>query len=415
MSVDISYARKINLNITTIFFVICCFPWVNFSTNTFDSQPWALLSGSIILLIDKQKRIPKYILIPLILTILGFIISTYQTNLDEFNFSDLIPYVLRSLFNFSSFYIVLILSWNAFSRGYEKLKLINIIKFTNFIYYIFAFVQIQFPSIVKFLVNSRGMWGNERGLNSLTPEPTYFAFFLISSSLIIFAARGFSFKEDKLIHLMNIFAITFVAQSSSGIFILLILFFGNIVRRFLKLKISKKDFIIGTLVTTFLFIILPLISQNILIGRRFIDLFSKILENPNMIFLADESTRTRIGSIFLTIYIAFTNYLIPQGILGLYSAINEYSSSFGGIFKESFSGRLMTWIGDWIYTLGIFGLSSLSIFYIKIKSKMHSGVQYYFLAIFWFILLFSIPISFPFPAILISLLLTNSREEYLFE
>lgn len=415
MPIDISYTRKLNLNLTTFFFIICCFPWVSFSTNTFDSQPWPLLSGSIILLIDKQKRIPKYILVPIILTILGFIISLYQTNLDKSIYSNLTPFFIRTLFNFSSFYIVLILSWNAFSRGYEKLKLINTIKFTNFIYYIFAFVQYQFPSIVGFLTNSRGNWGNGRGLNSLTPEPTYFAFFLILSSLIIFAARGFSFKEDKLIHLLNIFTIIFIAQSASGIFILLILFFGNIVRRFLKLKISKKDLIIGILLTTGLLIIVPAFLQNRSIGSRFFILLLQTLENPNMIYLADESTRVRIGNIVLTIYIAFKNYLIPQGILGLTSAFNEHSYSFGGIFKESFNARLMTWIGDWIYTLGIFGLSSLSIFFIKIKSRLNSGVQNYFLAIFSFILLFSIPISFPFAAILISLLLTNPREEYLLD
>ena len=138
MSLNISNPRNIYLNLVTIFFFICGFPWVSFSSNNMDSQPWPLLFGSMILIIDKQKKIPKYLLISLTLTSLGLIFSIYQSILAHSSYLNLSPWILRSIANYSSFFVVLILSWNAFSRGYERLKLINIVKITTFIYYIFA-------------------------------------------------------------------------------------------------------------------------------------------------------------------------------------------------------------------------------------------------------------------------------------
>ena len=115
-----------------------------------------------------------------------------------------------------------------FSRGYDKLKLIKIVKLSNYIYYLFAIIEINSPTIIEFLGNSRPSGG--RGLTSLTPEPTFFAIFIIFSSLLIFAARGFSFKEDRITHFLNIFGVIFIAHSATGILILSIIFLGNIIR-----------------------------------------------------------------------------------------------------------------------------------------------------------------------------------------
>ena len=133
MLINNTYSKRIYLNFITIFFFVCCFPWVSFSTNTMDSQPWALLLGLIILLLDKQKRIPKYIAAAFILTFFGLNISIYRTfsMSYELNLVNLAPWIFRAIANYSSFYIVLILSWNAFTRGYEKLKLIQIVKISN--------------------------------------------------------------------------------------------------------------------------------------------------------------------------------------------------------------------------------------------------------------------------------------------
>ena len=201
MLLDIYDSKKINL--VSIFFILCCFPWVSFSTNELDSQPWVILLGSAVLLIDKNKKIPKYMLTAFILTIFGLVLSIYKTMTSAPAALDMTSWIIRSIANYGTFYVVLIISWNAFSRGYDKLKLIKIVKLSNYIYYLFAIIEINSPTIIEFLGNSRPSGG--RGLTSLTPEPTFFAIFIIFSSLLIFAARGFSFKEDRITHFLNIF------------------------------------------------------------------------------------------------------------------------------------------------------------------------------------------------------------------
>ena len=411
MLLNNSYYKKINL--VSIFFFICCFPWVSFSTNELDSQPWALLFGSLILFLDKNKKIPKYLLTALILSFLGLTISIYKTLTGghNFEFLGILPWIIRSIANYGSFYIVLIVSWNVFSRGYDKLNLIKIVKFSNYLYYLFSIIEVYIPSITQFIGNSRPSGG--RGLTSLTPEPTFFAVFLIFSSLIIFAARGFTFKEDKIIHLLNIFGVIFIAQSASGILILSIIFLGNVIRRILDLKISKKDIMILILLIIILSIIVPLFFKIIVSQTRAYSLFLKLIKNPATIYLVDESVRTRVGNIFVSIYIAFSKYLIPQGIVGLKYISSEYTHIFNGVFIESNESKIMSWNGDWIFTLGIFGISSLSIFFIKIKDMIYSNVQYYFVSIFFIISFIAIPVSFPFSAILFSLLLTNLKEKNL--
>ncbi len=413
MFLDISNSRKIYLNFINLFFFICCFPWVSFSTNNMDSQPWPLLTGLIILLLDKKTKLPKFILLAFVLTFLGLIISTYHTFSmnSQLNIVNLAPWIFRAFANYGSFYIVLSLSWNAFSRGYEKLKLIQIIKISTLIYYLFSIIEKFNPSIIEFIGNARPSGG--RGLTSLTPEPTFFAVFIIFSSLIIFASRGFSLKEDKYMHLLNIFGVIFIAQSASGILILSIIFLGNIIRRLLGLKINKKDILIIISTSTVLFIVIPLFLKEIIAGSRAYSLFLKFITNPANIYLVDESVRTRVGNIIVSIYIAFSKYLIPQGILGLKYVASEYTDIFNGVFIESNESKIMSWTGDWIFTLGIFGISSLLIFFIKIRNRIYTNSQHYFFAIFFIISFIAIPISFPFSAILISLLLTNQKDNNL--
>ena len=405
-------SRKIYLNFINIFFFVCCFPWVSFSTNSMDSQPWALLIGSLILLSDKRTKIPKYIFTAFVITFFGLIISIYRTSsMPESYPVDLAPWILRSIANYSSFYVVLILSWNALSRGYERLKLIQIVKISTLIYYLFSIIEYYFPSIIEFIGNARPSGG--RGLTSLTPEPTFFAVFIIFASLIIFAARGFSFKEDKYMHFLNIFGVIFIAQSASGILILSIIFLGNIIRRLLGLKINKKDIFILISLCIIFFIVIPLFLKDIIAGSRAYGLFLRLIANPTNIYLVDESVRTRVGNIIVSIYIAFSKYLIPQGILGLKYIASEYTNIFDGAFIESNESKIMSWTGDWIFTLGIFGISSLLIFFMKIRDRIYTNAQYYFLAIFFIISFIAIPISFPFSAILISLLLTNQKDKNL--
>ena len=74
-----------------------------------------------------------------------------------------------------------------------------------------------------------------------------------------------------------------------------------------------------------------------------------------------------MGNIFVSLYIAFSKYFIPQGIVGLKFIASEYSDIFDGVFNESRESKIMSWTGDWIFTIGIFGISSLSIFFLKLE------------------------------------------------
>lgn len=376
--------------IFTFFYISCCFPWLSFSILDNDSQPWYVIIGSIILITNKDIKINKTILYSLIFTLLGIFFSA----LINPNITSLL---LRSTYNFLSFYIILIVSYSALVKGFNKYLLSKIFIFSNYIYILFSLIEIQFPSLIKFLSNWRTT--PNRGLTSLTPEPGYFGMYLILSSLLIITLNNFNFKSNRFIHFLNIFSIVFLALSAMNTLYLFIFFVSFTALKIFQLKIYRYYFLLIPFLIIGGFIIVRIELLN---DTRLFTLIEILINNPSSLLIGDLSIYRRISDFIYPLILSFQNFFIPQGLSGL--IFQEYDIDS---FFYSGSSKLMSWISDWIYSLGFFSIISLGILLKRLVNISNSFNEIFVIFCFSLMTIQSIPVSSPFVPIFISIFLTQ--------
>lgn len=390
--------KSINpFNINHLFFIICCFPWVSFSILPSDSQPWFTLLGVIVLISDKKIYIKKQIIYAIVVTSIGIIISI------SFNKNDNLL-VLRNVYNFISFYIVLSVSYSLIKYRVNRETLLDIFKTCNYIYILFAFIQVVFPSLISFIIYYQ-IPSADRGLNSITPEPGFFGMYLIISSMVIICLDNFSIKRNFKIHIINIFSVIFLALSIMNFLYLFVFLLSFIFFKVLNLKIYKS----------YIFLLFPLIIltigvifyDNSLSNFRIYSLGKQIIQQPFGLVLGligDNSSFLRISDIIYPIQISFNNYLLPQGLSGTALKVGVYN--FDSIFENN-NTVIMSWLSSWILYLGFFGITSIAILFKPILKNLNSFKEYFFIYCFSLFSLTSIPLSFPFMPIIIAILLQD--------
>ena len=156
---------KLNYAAGVAFMFFAFLPWVNFGTNSRDTQIWPLLFGLLFLLTSyRHKYNSKEISIaslPLLALVVWFFFSE--------KVMDFIA--LRAIISYLAF-TVCFLAFTVFVKKYNfPWKLIVLI---NLLYLIVGILQTYIPNIVSSIVTTRGYDTFGRGVTGLTSEPTVF-------------------------------------------------------------------------------------------------------------------------------------------------------------------------------------------------------------------------------------------------
>jgi len=392
--------------VATFFFIFSLIPWVNFGLNDLDSQPWSFIFAIFFLACLKKVTLPAYSSKIFIITIIGLCFTFIRTNsIDIFN-------LLRTTISYLSLPILYISFYNYFIRYNFPLKLFVIL---NFLWIGFGFLQLFFPKIINFIVNSRNL-DEIRGVSSLAPEPTFFAIYLFFSSWILIEVKNLVISNNiKMLLFINFLTVTFLAKSSmvflfyiivTSLFIILYFFYF-----FIDLKFSKKSMLSFIIYFIMLFIALKLF-KNLLQDSRLIFLINQIVNSPLSILeiiKTDASINSRIESIYFSIIGSFKNYLLPGGIDTIVEMRSKIlDSTENSIFFNRYeSNKIMSWIGSTIYEMGIFGIIII-IFFFKVIYRNFRGSLFYCATLFLF-LLTAIPVAFPLIPMIFSLLVYNKK------
>tara|TARA_A100001015_G_scaffold300918_1_gene387034 strand:- start:8727 stop:9980 length:1254 start_codon:yes stop_codon:yes gene_type:complete len=366
------------------FFVIfCLLPYTSFGTNNLDSQPWPVLIGLIMILFLKGQVVStKYVNLSFLIVLTGFFWSLILTNSIDF-------FTIRAAYNYMSFFLVLVIFFTILHHYGPP---INLIKFINYIWIFAVFVQAIAPDIIGALGNSRS--SVERGFTSLASEPSNFAYYLIFSSLLVLKLRNHNWRADLFLHLVNILSVIFLAMSSVGLIMLLVIalvYFFNIILTTKPKKVGIGILLIGVVCVILLLNFMPLFLGDSRVGYL---VLQALKENPLLLLKADASINYRLEHVVFSFHGAFNNYFIPGGIDTFADIRDDLNQFYNGYFWWGRpSKNIQCWLGDWIYILGGFGfLSLISLFY---QSSNGSRQDFFFFVSIALLLLVAVPPAFP--------------------
>ncbi|MDA9040165.1 hypothetical protein N9I03_00360 [Gammaproteobacteria bacterium] len=382
----------LNKSVGYVFIFFSLLPWVNFGLNSRDSQPWALLFGSIFLLTSFKNTFYKQdifiFLLPLIAMLVWLLFSR--------NILDFIA--LRALINYSTISICLF-AFLIFFRKYEFPM--GLFIGINIIYLVVGVIQLYIPDIVSSIVISRGAGLSGRGVTSLAPEPTFFGIFLFFISFIFLVQSEFkpSYKISILIFL-NIIAIILLSKSST-----VLLFVLLSIPVILATRLRLITLILLILLST----VMAFILYYFLEDSRMMILYELLREQgiAKLIFI-DASVNDRVANVVYPIHGFYLNNFLPSGFHSfteIHSYLNDYYLGFFNYGSGSTS--ILSYLGAFLYELGFMGL----FFLIWIFIRMQNGTFSTFTdCILFFILLnSSIPPSFPLIPLIIALFILNNE------
>jgi hypothetical protein len=179
-----------------------------------------------------------------------------------------------------------------------------------------------------------------------------------------------------------------------------------------RIQINKrvlKTLIIGIL----FFVVIALIFFPYLQENRYVDLAIKISSelSPFDIFYLDGSMNERLQHIVFSIHGVFLNYMMPGGfdtfIYHHNYLVNFYNNYF---WWDQGSVKILSWIGDWIYQLGFFGIIVIWYFFKISEEKTYKNFIERLLL--FIILLSAIPVAFPLVAMIFALLTYIKKINY---
>ena len=376
------------------------FPYMTPISFGSDIQPWCILYVVFIaiLMIVKKYKIRK----EFIFLFIPFFVSLFFL----IGFSDL-KLGARSVLGYLSICLIPYVYYHLLQNNLNLF--VKFLKISTIIYFIIAIIQFLFNKhFLVFLIN-RISTSDNRGVTSLTPEPTFYGLICVMLILIFLVLR----IEDKkkYIYLLT-FQIIFLSQSITANLYLILL--GLI---FLFFQPNFKLFLLFFLViisTTYAFLNYFYFFEN----WRVIEILSKYYINKLSITETDQSINYRFSEIYFSIKGFIDNNFLPNG----FDSYADYIKS--EIFNESYfqtnksysfnkGNRISSFYGSLIFEMGIIG-ALIPVIYTLILVQAYKKKLFQFLIYFTFIhlLLFSsLPLTFPFVGILFAVLLFNSSTD----
>ena len=392
----------LNKFFASIFFLFALFPYVSFGMNTWDTQPFFIIFGIISGLIFISTGHVFYKSTHLIIILMLILLTlTFKVNSFDFIF-------FRGLFSYVGFFVALIVSIIFFHRYGVP---INLIVYSNIIYILVAITQAlsgDFKNdIFNYLVLSNSFADSSRGVIGLTPEPTIFAilmFFITWIYLIIYDYKPPS--KIKILIALNLMTILFLAKSS-----MVYVYFITAAFFYLAANLQKKKIII-IIFGIFVFFIASFNFMMIIFPEsRFVNLSTitagldgNILERIIVMINFDASINDRVLNVVFP-YLGFLyNYGLPGGVDSFYAMSKDLVGLTGGYFWAGLgSNKILSFVGAFIYELGLLGAYCFYYLYNLFKDK-NSHIRFFELSLLFIILNSSIPVAFPYVAILMALL-----------
>jgi hypothetical protein len=370
-------------------------PWFSFGLLGGDSMPWPFIGYLFFFLSFKIPTIivPKNFIVFFVVLICGLSIALLMSNniIHENTF--------RSLYNYLGVVVFYLGFFNYLIKyGFPM----HIFIAVNIIWLLFALLEAFFPEIA--LIFSTSRTGSGRGVTSLAPEANFFGMYLFFSSWLMLV--GSNYKPGKYLMCLIFFNLIFIVLGAKSSMIIIYLMFSAIIfmaYSFIKLKWKKK--LIKNLVTfgIFLFIGGSFINKN-LEGSRYLNLLNKLQNEVSLsdLFFLDGSLNHRLEHLVYSMHGAVNNFLIPAGFDTFIHMKDNLDFTYNYYFWYGEpSYKIMSWSGDWLFQLGVFGLIFVSyLFYISSDGSRIRRAELFLLTI---LLCSAVPLAFPLISMLLAL------------
>ena len=376
-------------------------PWYSFGLLDTDSMPWPFLGYIFFLLsLNNPIKIPKNFMIFFGILVLGIFIALFVSK-------DLLDQnVFRSLYNYMGVVVFFVGFYNYLQKyGFPT----SIFVIVNIIWLLFGVLELLYPEIASIFSSARNEWG--RGVTSLAPEATFFGIYLFFSSWLIISGNNYKLNKGLgFLILLNVTGIFFLAKSAmlAIYFVLSAMIF--LLYSYLKLRWNKKimkQTIVGGVVS-FIGITVMFQTQQ---GSRFVELFEQIQRDAGIftIFSIDGSLNHRLEHLVYSVHGSFSNFLIPAGFNSFASLKDIFDPAYDYFFFSAIpSNKIMSWNGDWLYQLGIFGI--IFVGYLYYVSSDGTRLRRAELLLLCILLFSAIPLAFPLVSMLLALFTHQFKE-----
>jgi hypothetical protein len=370
--------KSIKVNEFFLYFFIF-FPYFTTIFFKMDTSPYALIYSIILLLTIKNIKIP----LELIYLFLLFIISILIIPIGNFNSLSLkIVSGYLSIFVISSA-VYYVLKYNHSVNNSLIYKFI-------IVWFIVGLIQTLFlPDFLTSFIN-RSVSGGGRGVTGLAPEPTYYGSIALFLFFITYITKYKIMKST----LMLIIIILFFAKSSTAVLLISII-----------LIIYSIIFIINQRMLLLILAILAILStiiinSDILNNTRISYILKKIIEEPSLLFVVDESINTRVWNVAGAFIGAYNNYFLPHGYanfkIDLLLVYNDFINYVHWFTYQSAGNRILSGTGQMIYEIGFFSLLYVYSFYMLSLKYFRSIRHALFLTISIFLIMTTaIPLTMP--------------------
>ncbi|MER9133402.1 hypothetical protein [Mesorhizobium sp. M0768] len=359
-----------------LFVVSCLFPYVEIYNFGTDLQPTALIFGAILVVLAYMSQeglsLSWVEWLFILVTFFAFILMLLE--LPD-------PLAVRGFVTYLSFSIVVIASKVAI--GYIR-NLVGIVSVCGILYALCGVIQIivdpnLFVAIVPIDRSAYGLGG--RGVESLTPEPTFFAFHLILLSLVRYQYGRKTYGE--------MLAVVFLSKSASGAATLMPLLFSARHRR-VALAISAV-IAVGLLASA-----LTLALKG---GGRVEHVAELVASSDMQSLLKDQSVNDRVGSIVLSVTSVIFDAGYPHGFVSWRRYVEQsdwYYSTFP--YVSGFHGRIHSGIGAVLFECGLIGLLFLVAIFAQIRE-----LGFITFSVAFLLLLQSTPLAQPMFALIVAM------------
>ncbi|MER9130660.1 hypothetical protein [Mesorhizobium sp. M0768] len=377
-----------------IFIVAALNPWSNFGLNDLDSQPWPLLGGLLFCFSSRHLRTPPFFAGMCLSLFLGVALAMAVEPGSPGTARAVVSYLTIIVCYFAFFNYVIL-------HGFPT----RIFVILNLIWLGVGVLELFNPTLSDMISKNRTTLN--RGVTSMSPEPTHFGIFLFFMTWLLLASRNY--RPSHLILalcLANLIAIFALAKASMVIMILIISL-GIVGVAMLFRWIATKGRARGRIVLLGLSGLLAL-GAIVLVNVTFPDsrvsqITSRALENSPMdLVLRDASINQRLEAIVYSYYGFLHNWMFPGGFDTFLTMQAELQLFWGDIFwYPVFHNKIMSWSGGVIYELGIFG--AVFILMLFLASQRGGFFSKREAVVLFVVLLTAIPPAFPLVPMLFAL------------
>lgn len=384
-----------------LFCIFALIPWVNFGTNDLDSQPWPILFGIVFLIsCGPVIKAPPNTLSAFFLVTLGFVFSVISSE----SFGGFLFF--RAAVNYVGFFTAYIAFYTYVERyGFPWRIFISV----NVIWLIMAGVELVAPEVTESISKRRTTL--DRGVTSLAPEPTFFAIYLFFNSWLMLTACAF--RPNRwlaLLLLTNMAFVVLLAKSTMGVLFIAIaaMAFAWYMLWPLRPSLRGLGWLLGGIVLALL--ILIVFRSEALENSRLVKVYFYFKETSiRQLIMWDHSINQRLEGLVLSLHGALDNNLWPAGLDTYLKTRARIIGDYDGLFWWlSETNIIMSWIGAFVYELGVFGIVALAVLTVA-SYEPHNRKSRVSLVLLGIVLLSAVPPSFPLVPMLLALMVAQKR------